>query len=108
MPPRELIWCTQSYFTLLRGHQGPSRFLTVFLGILWSFIRQVKAHYLFDGEHGIAVHAMEGNRTSSLSEGEVLCFFSSCGGILGYIIELSHGLPFKTLVCSVTSGLRSS
>ena len=63
---------------------------------------------MIDWEVGIALHATQGNRASSLGEGEVLWFFSNCGGNLGYIIELSHGLSFKTLVCSVTSGLQSS
>ena len=63
---------------------------------------------MFDGEHRIALHAMQWNRASSLGEGEVSWFFSSCGGNLGYILELSHGWPFKTLVCSATSGLWSS
>ena len=35
-------------------------------------------------------------------------FFSSCSGNLGYILELRQGWPFKTRVCSATSGLLSS
>ena len=38
---------------------------------------------------------------------EVSCFFSSCGGNLGYILEVWQGWPFKTQVCSVMSGLLS-
>ena len=38
---------------------------------------------MFDWEHGIALHAMHGNRASSLGEGEVSWFFSSCGGNRG-------------------------
>ena len=34
---------------------------------------------------------LQGNRASSLSEGDVSWFFSSCGGNLGYILELRHG-----------------
>ena len=63
---------------------------------------------MFDGEHGIALHAMQGKLASSLSEGEVSWFFSSCGGNLRYILELRWGWPFKTRVCSATSGLLSS
>ena len=33
---------------------------------------------MFDGEHGIAVHAVQGNRASSRGEGEVSWFSSSC------------------------------
>ena len=63
---------------------------------------------MFDGEHGVAVHAMQGNRASSLGEWEVSWFFSSCGGNLKYILELRWGWPFKSRVCSATSGLLSS
>ena len=45
---------------------------------------------------------------SSRGEGEVSWFFSSCDGNLGYILELRLGWPFKTRVCSATSGLLSS
>ena len=43
---------------------------------------------MFDVGHGIALHAMQGNRASSRGEGEVSLFFSCCGGNLGYILEL--------------------
>ena len=46
---------------------------------------------MFDWEQGIALHAMQGNRASSLSDGEASWFFSSCGGNLGYILELWQG-----------------
>ena len=59
---------------------------------------------MFDREHGIAINAMQGNRASSLSEGEVSWVFSSCGRNLGYILELRWGCPFETGVCSVKSG----
>ena len=38
---------------------------------------------MFDGEHVIALHAMQGNWASSGGEGEVSWFFSSCGRNLG-------------------------
>ena len=63
---------------------------------------------MFDGEHGIALHAVQGHRASFHGEGEVSWFFMSCGGNLGYILELQWERPFKTRVCSVTSGLLSS
>ena len=56
------------HFVLLRGLQGPSRLVTVFLGTLWSSIKEVKALFVFDAEHGIALNAMQGNRTSSFRE----------------------------------------
>ena len=62
---------------------------------------------MIDGIHGMALHAMQGNRASSRGEREVSWFFSSSGGNLGYILELQQGWPFKTRVCSATSGLLS-
>ena len=56
--------------------------MTVFLGTLWSSIKQIKAPYVFDWEHEIALQAMQGNWASSLSEGVVSCIFSICGGNL--------------------------
>ena len=79
----------------------------MFLGTLWSSIKQIKAPYVFVGEHRIALHAMQGYLASSRGEGEVSWFFTSCGWNLGYILMLQREWPFKTLVCSVTSGLLS-
>ena len=62
---------------------------------------------MFDGGYGIALHAMQGNQASSLRNEEVSLFFSSCGGNLRDILELWRGCPFKTHVCSATSGLLS-
>ena len=63
---------------------------------------------MFNGEHGISLHAIHGNRASSHSEGEVSWFFSSCSRNLGYILELWQGWQFKTRVCPAKSGLLSS
>ena len=65
--------------------------MTVFLGILWSSIKQIKAPYMFDGEHGIALPVIQGNRGSSHGEDEVSWFSSRCGGNLEYILELERG-----------------
>ena len=46
---------------------------------------------MFDWEQGIAMHPMQGNRASSLGEGEVSLVFLSCGRNLGYILELGRG-----------------
>ena len=51
---------------------------------------------------------MQWNWASSHGEGEVSWFSSTCGGNLGYILELQRGWPFKTRVCSATLGLLSS
>ena len=57
------------------------------LGALWFSIKKIKAPYVFDWEHGIALHAMQGNRASSPGEGDVSWDFLSCGWNLGYILE---------------------
>ena len=62
----------------------------------------------FDWEQGIPLHAMQGNRGSSCSEGDVWWVFSSCGRHLGYILDLRQGWPFENGVCSAKSGLLSS
>ena len=84
----ELIWGTQSSFLLLQWPQVSSRLVKVFLGTPCFSIKEVKAPFVFDVGHGIALHAMQGNRASSRGEGEVSLFFSCCGGNLGYILEL--------------------
>ena len=81
--------------------------MTVFLGTLWGSVKQVKAFYVFDWEHGIVLHAVQGNRASSCGEGEFSWFFLSCSGNLGYILELRRGWSFNAHVCSATAGLLS-
>ena len=78
------------------------------MGTLCISIKQIKAPYVFDFEHGIAVHAMQGNSASCLAEGEVSWFFSSCSVNLGYILELWRRWPFSTRVSSSKSALLSS
>ena len=62
--------------------------MTVFLGTLWSSIKEVKTPFVFDVEHGIALQAMKVNRASSRGEGEVSWFFSRCSRNLGFLLEL--------------------
>ena len=82
--------------------------MTVFLGFLFSSIREIEVPYVFDWDHGTPQHEMQGNRASSSSEGEVSLVFSSCGRHLVYILELRRGWPFETRACSATSRLQSS
>ena len=63
---------------------------------------------MFHWEYGIALHAMQGNRASFPSEGDVSYDFSSCGRNLGYIRKLERGWPFETPVCLEKSGLLCS
>ena len=87
-------------FCIPEVHQCSSRFVTVFLGTLWCSIKKIEAPYMFDSEYGIALHAMQGNRASFPSQGDVSFDFSSCGRNLGYIRELQRGWPFETRLCS--------
>ena len=80
---------------LLRGPQGPSRLVIVFLVTLWSSIKEVEASFLLDEVHGMAMHAVQWNRASSCGEGEVSLFFSSCGRNLGYILKLNGDVHSK-------------
>ena len=50
---------------------------------------------MFDWEPTVCLHAMQGNRVSSLLKGEISWFFLSCGGKLGYILELQQGWQIK-------------
>ena len=63
---------------------------------------------MFDWENGIALHAMQGNRASFPSEGDVSYDFSSSARNLGYIRELHWLWPFETPLCSAKAGLLSS
>ena len=76
-------------FCIPEVHQCSSRFVTVFLGTLWCSIKKIEAPYVFDWEYGIALHAMQGNRASFPSEGDVSYDFSSCGRNQGYIASYS-------------------
>ena len=75
-------------FCIPEEHQCSSRFVTVFLGTLCCSIKKIEAPYMFDWENGIALHAMQGNRASFPSNGDVSQNFSSSGRNLGYISEL--------------------
>ena len=63
---------------------------------------------MFDFEHGIALHPMQGIRASSPDEGDVSWDFSSCGMNLAFILKLQRGWPFETPLCSAKSGLLPS
>ena len=72
---------------------------------------------MFDWEHRIGLHTMQGNRSSSGGEVEVSCFFPSCGGNLGifssYFMDEPSKLMFvqpcqdTCLVTRDTSGMSS-
>ena len=95
-------------FFIPEVHQCSSRFVTVFLGTLWCSIKKIEVPYVFDLENGIGLHAMQGNRASFPSEGDVSYDFLSCGRNLGNIRELQRGWPFETPFGTAKSGLLSS
>ena len=66
----ELIWGTPIYFAFLRWHQCSSLVVTVFLGILFSSIREIEVLYVFDWENGTPQHTMQWNQASSCGEGK--------------------------------------
>ena len=111
MEPMKGKWASYRYdleytelFCIPEVHQCSSRFVTVFLGTLCCSIKKIEAPYIFDWENGIALHAMQGNRASFPSEGDVSYDFSSCSKHLGYIHQLQWGWPFETPLCSAKSG----
>ena len=63
--------CITDLFCIPEVHQCSSRFVTVFQGTLWCSIKKIEAPYVFDWEYGIALHAMQGNRASFPSEGDI-------------------------------------
>ena len=63
---------------------------------------------MFYGEHGIVLQAMQENRSSSHTKGEVSWFLATFIGNLGYILMKRPGWPVKIHVCSAMSGILSS
>ena len=115
MEPMQGTWASSrvdlgytDLFCIPEVHQCSSRFVTVFLGTLWCSIMKIEAPYVFHWEYVFVLHAMQGNRASFPSEGDVSYNFSSCGRNLGYIRELQQGWPFETPLCSAKSGLLCS
>ena len=115
MEPMKVKWASSrvdlgytELFCIPELHQCSSRFVTVFLATLWCSVKKFESPYVFDWEHVIALHAMQGNRSSFPSEGDVSYDFSSCDRNLWYIRELQRGWPFETPLCSAKSGLLCS
>ena len=102
-PHLGLIWGTQNSFVLPQWPQGPSKHVTVFLGTVWSSIKEVKAPFRFDGYHGISVHALLLNRASSRGKWKVSYFLASCIENLGYILTWYQGWPYNSRVCAEPS-----
>ena len=82
--------------------------MRVFLGTLWRSIKHIEAPYVFDWEHGIALHTVQGIQALNPAEGNVSWDISSCNRNLGYTIKLQRGRPFETPLGSAKSGFLSS
>ena len=67
----ELTWDTPSYFAFRKYQQYSSHIVTVFLGTLCCSMKHIEATYMFDWEHGIALHPMQGIRALSPTKGDV-------------------------------------
>ena len=81
----ELICGTPIYFAFLRRYQCSSLVVTVFLGILFSSIREIEVPYVFDWKHGTSQHAMQGNRASSCGDGKSHAFSRVAAGTWGIL-----------------------
>ena len=63
---------------------------------------------MFDWEHGIALHPVQGIRALTPTEGDDSWDSSSCSRKLGYILELQRGWRFETQLGSAKAGFLSS
>ena len=81
--------------------------MTVVLGTLWCSIKYIEAPYVFDWEHGIALHLVQGIRALTHAEGDDSWDFSSSSRNLGYILELQRGWPIETPLGSAKSDILS-
>ena len=71
-------------------------------------MKEVNAPLLFDGEHGIALHAMQWHRASSRGEGGSLIVFLQLRPGTEVYSRVTAGRTFNTRVCSLKSGILSS
>ena len=54
---------------------------------------------MFDWEHGIALHPVQGIRALTPAEGDDSWDFSSCSRNLGYILILTAGMDVRKSTC---------
>ena len=66
-----------------------------FWGTLSTSVKQIKAPYLFDWEQGIALHGMQGNRASSVSERGSLIVFLELKREAGVCFRVTAGVDIK-------------
>ena len=88
------LWC-ESRCSSLMGTGISGDFLSCIKGVKYTFKR----------EPGIPLQTLLWKRASSCSEGEISCFFSSCGGKLGVPVNLRWRPHGPDCVSSEKSGL---
>ena len=69
--------------------------MTVVLGTLWSSVKHIEAPYVFDWEHGIALHPMQGIWASSPAEGVSHLISRVATGTWGIFLSYSGGVLSK-------------
>ena len=69
--------------------------MTVFLGILFSSIREIEVPYVFDLEHGTPQHEMQGNQASTFSRGKSHGFSRVAAGTWGTFSSYDRGAHSK-------------
>ena len=104
-PHLDIIWGTQRSSGVASCSRVSSSVSMVFFGSGCICLKEVMPPDLFDGEYGVALLPVQENQASSPDEGEISWFFSSCGGNLGFPLELRQGCSLNTRVFSVLSGL---
>ena len=88
--------------------------MTVVLGTVWCFMKNIEAPYVFDLETGIALHPMQVIWGSSPTEGDVSWDFLVAAGTWGIFLSYSgdghlklhlvQRIPDSCLVRTDTSG----
>ena len=66
-----------------------------FWGTLCTSVKQTRAPYMFDWEHGIALDTMQGNRASSVSERGSLIVFLELKREAGVCSRVTAGEEIK-------------
>ena len=110
----KIIWCTLNFPKLLYWTSCSSRLGTFFSRKSLEVKKAIFFHQRNQGSICVSCETRNcsactaGVLASSRGKGDVSWFFSICGGNLAYNINLQWEWPFKTRVCSASSGLLSS
>ena len=58
-------------------------------------MKNIAAPYVFDWQHGIALHPMQGIWALNPAKGDVSWDFSCCSRILGVYLRITAGMAFR-------------